>query len=279
MSDRKALRRYLDQVIEEHKYFTFLGRAKPLDLERIYIALRVGEYVPRQFQPDQSVQAVDQPSPEQRTGTVEVPEVLQLHRRLAVLGEPGSGKTTLLKYLALRIARRDPALSEFARERVPRALPRMVDRIHRRLATANDDFISLLLGLVAVGLWVWGVFRSPQPLPAALVGLTLAGSLLIIWTRVSRRSTVICMLVSAGLCVYCAKAGIVPLPAVGAMGLALIVLLYPYWIQPIGKCAGGSRLRPSAALSSATVGKGRVPRAVGRFGRGGRRRSLSSGRG
>jgi hypothetical protein len=91
-SDRKALRRYLEQLIEEHKYFTFLGRAKPLGLERIYIALRVGEYVPRQLQPDEPMQAVDDELPEQRSGTVAVPEALRLNRRLAVLGEPGSGQ-------------------------------------------------------------------------------------------------------------------------------------------------------------------------------------------
>jgi formylglycine-generating enzyme required for sulfatase activity/energy-coupling factor transporter ATP-binding protein EcfA2 len=243
ISDRQALRRYLEQVIEEHKYFTFLGRAKPLDLERIYIALRVGEYVPRQYQPDASGQAVDEPLPEQRSGTVEVPEALRLHHRLVVLGEPGSGKTTLLKYLALRIARRDPALSEFARERVPRSLPRLADRMHRRLAAASVALISLVLGLVALGFWVWGVFHSPSPLLAALAGLGLTFMLLLILIRFSRRSILVCTALSIGLLVYCALAGVVPLLAVGAMGLTLVVLLYPYWIQPPLAALNGLRER------------------------------------
>ncbi len=232
-SPRKALRRYLEQLIEEHKYFTFLGRAKPLDLERIYIALRVGEYVPHQLQPDEPMQAVDDELPEQRSGTVEVPEALQLNRRLAVLGEPGSGKTTLLKYLALRTAERDPALAEFAREIVRKRLPRLADRIRRRLVAVEVFVIGGVSGLVALGFWVWGLPHSPRPLLAALIGLVLAVMLLFIWSHFARSSTVICTVLSIGLLIYCAWAGVVPLLAVGVMALTLVELLYPYWIQPL----------------------------------------------
>jgi ATPase subunit of ABC transporter with duplicated ATPase domains len=62
--------------------------------------------------------------------------------RYSLLGEPGGGKTTLLKYLALRIAERDPALSEFARERLPRWLPCLSDRIHRRLSSVKIRAIA-----------------------------------------------------------------------------------------------------------------------------------------
>ena len=42
---------YPDQLIDEQGHFTFLGRAKPLELEKIYIALKVGEYVPPEREP------------------------------------------------------------------------------------------------------------------------------------------------------------------------------------------------------------------------------------
>jgi formylglycine-generating enzyme required for sulfatase activity/energy-coupling factor transporter ATP-binding protein EcfA2 len=231
-SDRQALRNYLEQLIEEHKYFTFLGRAKPLDLEKIYIALKVGEFVPRQLQPDEVAQTIDEETPKQRTGTVEVPEALRLHRRPAVLGEPGSGKTTLLKYLALCIAKQDPALSEFARERVSRRLPNLAGDIHKRLDGIDAQTVGLLLGLAALGFWGWGVSNSPNPRLALLVGLWLVFMLLFVFARFSKRSIVVWTVLSIGLLVYSALAQVVPSLAVGVMGLALIVLLYPYWIQP-----------------------------------------------
>jgi len=227
-NERRALRNYLEQLIEEHKYFTFLRRAKPLDLERIYIALRVGEYVPRQLQPDEPMQTVSGKLPCQRSGTVEVPEALRLHRRLAVLGEPGSGKTTLLKYLALRVARRDPALSEYARERVSNWLPRLADRIHGRLVIVNVGCVVELCGPVALGFWIWGLFHSPHPLFAALLGLVLLVMPLLIFLRASRIFTAL----SIGLLMYCSLAGLVPLLAVGAMAVPLIMAFYPFWIQP-----------------------------------------------
>ena len=51
-------------------------------------------------------------------------EVKELTKRygetVAVVGASGSGKTTLLRYLALKLAGRDPLLAEFARARIPR---------------------------------------------------------------------------------------------------------------------------------------------------------------
>ena len=229
-TDRKALCNYLEQLTEEHKYFSFLERAKPLDLEKIYIALKVGEYVPRQLQPDESVQADGDEFPKQRSGTVEVPEAIRLHHRLAILGEPGSGKTTLLKYLALRIAQRDPSLGEFARESAPQRLSRLADRIHRRLATLNISIPSFILPVL--GFWIWGLFHSPHPLIAALIGLVLAITSLIIFVRTSKRSTVVCAVLIAGLLTYCAIVVLVPPLAIATMALLLVLGFYPYWVQP-----------------------------------------------
>ena len=119
-SDRKALRRYLDLLVEEHQYFTFLD--KTLDLEKIYIALKVGEYVPPQEKPEEQAARSGEGLADERSGTVEATEALLLvPLRLVVLSEPGGGKTTLLKHIAMRIAHRDPAFGEFARKRVPNA--------------------------------------------------------------------------------------------------------------------------------------------------------------
>lgn len=121
-SDRKALRRYLDRLVEEHQYFTFLSRDKPLDLEKIYIALKVGEYVPPREKLEEPAARSGEEFADERSGTVEAPEALLLDPpRLIVLSEPGGGKTTLLKHIALRIAHRDSAFGEFARKRVPNA--------------------------------------------------------------------------------------------------------------------------------------------------------------
>jgi hypothetical protein len=56
--------------------------------------------------------------------------------------------------------------------------------------------------------------------------------LFVIWMRFSGSSAVVCTLLSIGLLTYCALAGVVPLLAVGVTALALVALLYPYWIQP-----------------------------------------------
>ena len=234
MSDRKALRCYLEQLIEEHKYFTFLGRAKPLDLERIYIALKVGEYVPRQLQPDELIQTEGDELPQQRSGTVELPEALRLHRRLAVLGEPGSGKTTLLKYLSLLITKRDPALAKFARKMVPQSLARWADDIYRRLSESHWslDRFGFLFGFVATAVWIWGLFHSPHLLLAVLIGLVLAVMVYFFLQWSSSSFTWVLTVVSVGLLLYCGLAGIVPLLAVGAMAVTLILSLFDCWIKP-----------------------------------------------
>ena len=103
-NDRKALRRYLDRLVEEHQYFTFLGRDKPLDLEKIYIALKVGEYVPPQEKPEEPAARSGEGLADERSGTVGATEALLLDPpRLVVLSEPGGGKTTLLSTRANRI--------------------------------------------------------------------------------------------------------------------------------------------------------------------------------
>ncbi len=49
---RRRTQRYLRNLLVQHREFTFLGRAKPLKLENIYVSLKVGEYTSAALQPD-----------------------------------------------------------------------------------------------------------------------------------------------------------------------------------------------------------------------------------
>lgn len=239
-SNRKVLHRYLEQLIEEHKYFTFLGRAKPLDLEKIYIALRVGEYVPRQLQPDESVQAEGDELPKQRSGTVEVPEALQLHRRLAVLGEPGSGKTTLLKYLVLRTNRQDPSLGAFAREIVQNRLARLVDGMCRSPFTVPTIISTLFLGggflLWLVGL---GLKHSTRPVLGVIAGISLFVFFIVVLGLAGRKETknkvtaLIFTILSVLVSMCCGLFEVVPLWVASIVGIIFVLqLIFPFFLSP-----------------------------------------------
>lgn len=97
--------------------------------------------------------------------------------------------------------------------------------------------ISFFFGLIALAFWICGLFHSPQPLLATLIGLVLVVMfVLITYKIVEERSTVICIVLSVLLLAYCLLAGVVPMLlamlAAGATALTLIVMSYPYWIQP-----------------------------------------------
>jgi len=136
--DGHYTRRYLRSVEAEYAKFTFLG-VKHLALEKIYVGLQVGDYAPRDLLPDGAAARADDSSglvPPAGT-PVDVPTALSLSPSLLVLGDPGSGKTTLLRYLALKLARRDPLLAPFARARIPRRGALLLERICRGLSSAN----------------------------------------------------------------------------------------------------------------------------------------------
>jgi len=228
--ERRALRRYLDRLIEEHRYFTFLGRAKPLNLEAIYITLKVGEYVPPQERPDAPAASTLGDPSGARSGALPPSEALMLDPpRLLVLGEPGSGKTTLLKYLALRLAARDPALGEFARKHVPNPRALWADRWHRRLG-ALVNTMGLLCFLAALLAWLVGLLSSSHPLFAVLGLAALLVTCVLVFARLY---VAVCSVASVAVLVFFGLKGWMPWWSVGAMALALTLLLGPYLTGPI----------------------------------------------
>jgi formylglycine-generating enzyme required for sulfatase activity len=242
--ERAALRRYLDQLIEEHRYFTFLGRAKPLELDTIYITLKVGEYVPPQERPDDPAANTLGDGSGARSGALQPSEALMLDPpRLLVLGEPGSGKTTLLKYLALRLASRDAALGEFARKHVPNTTALSVDGLQRHLRGFSllvlvAGNVSWVAGSVA---WLVALFRSPHPVPG-LVGLVTL-YITFLFVSILRLGVGVSSAVSVAVLVLFGVTGWMPWWSVGAMALTLMLLLQPYWTSAFIRLLGWLRDR------------------------------------
>ena len=97
-NDAKAEQRYRERIVREHQHLDILGQAKKLELDNIFISLRVGEYVPAVEKPDEPSRNAVEASTQQRSGVIAADAALNLDPpRLAILGDPGSGKTTLLK--------------------------------------------------------------------------------------------------------------------------------------------------------------------------------------
>ncbi len=232
--ERQAVKRYRKRVIEEHLHFRFLDRAVLLDLDQIYIGLKVGKYVPPPQRPDEPASAAVKDRRPVMSGTIEAPQALLYDPpNLLVLGDPGSGKTTLLRYLALRIARRDPAFGEFARRWVPNRLASTVDGLQRRLAAAYGFELGLVAGAAGWLTWMAGLFFNPYRGRGLLAGVALLVMLVLVVGRVSQRVTQLCTVGTLGvLTLFGAKTWATPW-AVGAVGLALLILLYPYWIEPV----------------------------------------------
>ncbi|MBM3320033.1 MAG: SUMF1/EgtB/PvdO family nonheme iron enzyme, partial [Candidatus Eisenbacteria bacterium] len=239
LSDRRAERRYRERVIAEHAAISILGRSKPLDLESIYIALRVGKYVPPELLPDPSSPRPSGGSPE-ASGVIDAVEAVRRKpHRLVVLGDPGSGKTTLLKYLALRIARRATAFGDWAREIINSGPALAADAMQRRMVRLGEQsqLIGFLVGVLALLLWIaGGLLSSPKWTVSWTLGLfgswvVLGIALLLILVRYSgavRGSAIVGIAVLA----VSAHFALVPWYAGAPMGIAFLVLLYPYWIVP-----------------------------------------------
>jgi hypothetical protein len=229
-------RRYLRNLMAQHHEFTFLGRAKPLQIECIYVGLKVGEYTPRTWLPDEpeASPAEEQRAPLGRGRTVDVPEALALSRRLVVLGDPGSGKTTLLKYLALQLAQRTPGLAPFARALIPTPMTRLLEPLCRFLSGANVMWPGVLSSVAGLIVWMVGVLRSSMPGPALVVWLLFFVLLVLLWVKLIRCTTAVSAWLALGLLVYAGwwEPHLVGLVAVWLMGISVGILLFPIWVQP-----------------------------------------------
>ena len=160
LSGKKAEKRYRERIMAEHQHVHVFGRARPLELEKIYISLRVGDYVPAEEKPDEDSRQSDKAGGTQPFGVVEATEALKLKPpRLAVLGDPGSGKTTLLRHLALRVARKDLDLGDWAREIMLPGAACKLDRVQQKLHGFKAARPGLIAGIVA---------RSLRPVVALL---------------------------------------------------------------------------------------------------------------
>jgi hypothetical protein len=233
---RRNTKRYLRNLVAQHREFSFLSRAKPLQLKDIYVSLKVGEYTPRSLLPDEPDGPVVEapPAPIGAGRTVAVPEALSLSRRLVVLGDPGSGKTTLLKYLILQLAQRDPRLAPFARALIPTFLTRILESTCRFLSGANILGSGLLLSLAALIVWFVQVFRSDRPFTALAVGILFFIALFWLWIKFNRQSTLFSACLALGLLFYAGwwQPRLVGPFAVGLMGLSVGIWLYPFWSRP-----------------------------------------------
>jgi len=230
---RRHTKRYLRNLLAQHREFTFLGRAKPLKLENIYVSLKVGEYTSAALRPDapDAESAEETPAPVGEGRTVEIPEALLLSRRLVVLGDPGAGKTTLLKYLILQLVQRDPRLAEFARTLIPTRLTRWLEPICRFLSGLTVVTAGILISLAALLGWMVEVFRSAHPLLAAGAWLGLFIALFLLLVKFSRSLTTFGACLGIGLLLVASWQALVGPWALWLMGGSLVVWLYPFWVQ------------------------------------------------
>lgn len=228
-------KRYLRNLVAEHREFTFLGRAKPLELENIYVSLKVGEHTPRALRPDEhDAMTFGENHVTIVAGRmVEVSEALSLSRRLVVLGDPGSGKTTLLKYLVLQLAQRDVRLEAYSRALIPTLSTRLLEPICRFLSGASVSMLGKISALIALGVWLVQAFRYDMTLTA--LGAWALFLIFFLFIRLSRGMTIFGAALAFGLLGYAGwwEPRLVGPIAVWLMGISVGIHLYPYWIQPL----------------------------------------------
>jgi len=224
---QRSIDRYLHRLTVRHREFGFLGRARPLRLEDIYVGLRVAEHLPPERVPDSPPVALAH-----RGRTLEVPEALGLSRRLLVLGEAGSGKSTLLKYLALAMAQRAPGLGSFARALDPNRLTDFLEDARRALVGTNLFWQNLLLGLATLLTWGVAAVRSDATALTLTVALVWAAAGFLLLFKLVRHAVPIGFGLSTLVLAY-AWAGPNPIwqPAPWLTTLSLALLLYPYWMR------------------------------------------------
>ncbi|MBM3134060.1 MAG: NACHT domain-containing protein [Chloroflexi bacterium] len=100
----RFLEKYQKALVQAVRELPVPGRTAPLDLEKVYVPIRVIEYTPqRMASPEQEAQPSDQPP----ARTLSVEDALRVSPHMVLLGQPGSGKSTTLKGLAWRFIRQE----------------------------------------------------------------------------------------------------------------------------------------------------------------------------
>ncbi|WP_173076328.1 NACHT domain-containing protein [Phytohabitans rumicis] len=114
---RDAVERYRTLLANELAQLKILDMTKPLDLEALYVQLRVREDRPARFAspeemeplsygtPEHLLQLSAKQSREAESSAMRPEDALRRFGRFVALGDPGAGKTTMLRHLALRLAR------------------------------------------------------------------------------------------------------------------------------------------------------------------------------
>ena len=93
----RFLENYQKALVRAVRELRVPGRTVPLDLEKIYVPIRVIEYTPQRMAP-----AEQEPEPRGQASarTLSIEDALRVSPHLVLLGQPGSGKSTALQNLA-----------------------------------------------------------------------------------------------------------------------------------------------------------------------------------
>jgi HEAT repeat protein len=109
---------YCNKLVAELRNLKILDMSRPLNLEVVYVQVRVREEEPPHYLKEEEIAALVGGEPtellkhsqmrmaERAVVAMEPHDALAKFRRMSILGDPGAGKTTMLRYLALRMAQR-----------------------------------------------------------------------------------------------------------------------------------------------------------------------------
>lgn len=150
---------YRQKLLGELRNLRILDMSSPLQLEDIYVQLRVREEEPLRYAKEEEMAPLASGEPaellrrtqarlaEREEIAMSPEDALLSFRRIAVLGDPGAGKTTMLRYLALKMGQdADPELpylpvyvelGRFVESRMHDLLEFVASDWHRRYGFAN----------------------------------------------------------------------------------------------------------------------------------------------
>ncbi|GAA0926970.1 NACHT domain-containing protein [Nonomuraea longicatena] len=134
----------LDRLTDDMRHISLLNRPKPLNIESLYVQLRVHDQQPLRFMHREELQelrgrelddliTLTRARKKEHQAEILTPEdALARFRRIVVLGDPGAGKTTMLRYLGFKSAT-DEILPVFVElRRLVRAEGGLLDHVRQR---------------------------------------------------------------------------------------------------------------------------------------------------